>query len=878
MYLKELRLQGFKSFANPTTLKFTRELTAIVGPNGSGKSNVADGVRWVLGEQSSKLLRGKSSADVIFAGSSSKARLGFAEVSMVIDNAEGRMPIDYPEVVITRRVYRDGNSEYEVNKNPVRLADIVTLLAQSGFGQKSYSVIGQGMIEDVLVAPAAQRKEFFDEATGVKQFQLKRDDSENKLKKTKENLLQAENLLAEIEPRLKSLQRQVAKREKRDQVAGELVEVQLGYYAYASTALRKEHENTLSDVESKRAKVKQHEAIVAEKRRSVESEQAGLGASADFLRLQKEFEQLMQKRSDLQKQKSVLEGQKELAARAAGKEQVIWLEQQIAHWTEQEQVAARELEVLRQEVADAEAIVRTQDASYARVLQLAADIEAQLASVQKAVEHTSPVTPHAVVGRISATRSALVMIVEKMRTASPETMPMLIDALSTLAGKLGEIEGEITGVAPQTDTERMVSLQQELSAALQEKEAVRASKEQALATVSMKQQALQSVQRRVSEASVQLKKFATELQLAAVPEGNDDERKELLDKEIANVVAQLQEQETVIVGVRGQLDMLAENEAQKRTALATLQRELSDAQDSLRFDLQILSDAEVALARIETRVDELQKEIQNELGDVATRVAESEVQSIDAQETQRKIHRLKEQLAQIGAIDESVLEEHQLVSDRFTFLSGQVEDLRAGIADLEKVIEQLDATIRKQFSSNFKNIKTKFEEYFEILFHGGKATLTILEEEPQKVEGVQAEGDEEGAEGAQVPEKKTSGEKIITGVGVKATPPGKKLDDVTALSGGERAMTAIALICAIIANNPSPFVILDEVDAALDEANSDRFASIIAQLAHKTQFVCITHNRATMRQAAILYGVTMGGDGISSLLSINLKQAEEVAQ
>src|SRR5689334_6333179 len=208
-------MQGFKTFANRTVLEFlppkegSRGTTAIVGPNGSGKSNIADAVRWVLGEQSLKLLRGKKSEDVIFSGSEKRARSGFAEASLYLNNEDKAVDIEYSEIVITRRIYRDGESEYLVNKNKVKLQDVLLLLAKANFGQRTYSVIGQGMIDAILVASPKERKEFFDEAAGVKQYQLKRESAVRKLDASEENLKQAELILAEIEPRMRSLSRQV---------------------------------------------------------------------------------------------------------------------------------------------------------------------------------------------------------------------------------------------------------------------------------------------------------------------------------------------------------------------------------------------------------------------------------------------------------------------------------------------------------------------------------------------------------------------------------------------------------------------------------------------------------------------------------------------
>jgi chromosome segregation protein len=223
MFLQKLELKGFKSFVDKTTLEFnsqnktadTKGIAAIVGPNGSGKSNVADAIRWVLGEQSAKLLRVKKIEDVIFAGTDKKSQLGFCQVDLYLNNEDHSIPIDYSEVVITRRLYRNGESEYLINKNKVKLLEVIILLAKANFGQKNYSIIGQGMIDFILVTSPQERKEFFEEATGVKQYQIKRDQSLRKFETSKENLKQGKILLQEIEPRLKSLTRQIKKWNKK---------------------------------------------------------------------------------------------------------------------------------------------------------------------------------------------------------------------------------------------------------------------------------------------------------------------------------------------------------------------------------------------------------------------------------------------------------------------------------------------------------------------------------------------------------------------------------------------------------------------------------------------------------------------------------------
>ncbi|USN52489.1 MAG: AAA family ATPase [Candidatus Nomurabacteria bacterium] len=240
MSLKRIEIQGFKTFAQKTTVEFRpdaggqRTVTAVVGPNGSGKSNIADAIRWVMGEQSMRLLRGKKSEDVIFSGTEKRSRSGFAEVTMVLDNADPeKTGIGTEEIQVTRRLYRDGQSEYEVNKQSARLSDVALLLAQAGIGQRTYSVIGQGMIDQVLVASPMERREFFfDEAFGLKPFQMKRTQAMNKMDDSRKNIGQIELMMNELGPRLTLLEKQVKRLAEREKIEEELHALEKAYYGH----------------------------------------------------------------------------------------------------------------------------------------------------------------------------------------------------------------------------------------------------------------------------------------------------------------------------------------------------------------------------------------------------------------------------------------------------------------------------------------------------------------------------------------------------------------------------------------------------------------------------------------------------------------------
>jgi chromosome segregation protein len=317
--------------------------------------------------------------------------------------------------------------------------------------------------------------------------------------------------------------------------------------------------------------------------------------------------------------------------------------------------------------------------------------------------------------------------------------------------------------------------------------------------------------------------------------------------------------------IQEDISSFSQREAERRKEFFDLQRECQVKQSELNEINSQLNEIKIELARGETRKEDLDREIEEE--GIRELVSNNKVQVLDFDrgEIRGRIHKLKHQLELIGGIDPGVAEEYKEVKERHEFLENQSKDLKEAIKSLEKVISQLEETIKKQFSAAFQRINIEFEKYFKILFNGGRAKLVLQKKEPDQVlKEDQGEID--------LFSKRDKVE--YSGVEIQVSPPGKRLKSINMLSGGERALTSIALICAILNYNPSPFVVLDEVDAALDEANSYKFAEILEDLSRKTQFIIITHNRATMEKAKILYGVTMGDDGMSRLLSIKLEDLD----
>ena len=332
------------------------------------------------------------------------------------------------------------------------------------------------------------------------------------------------------------------------------------------------------------------------------------------------------------------------------------------------------------------------------------------------------------------------------------------------------------------------------------------------------------------------------------------------------------------------LEQFQEEEEAKRGRVFALQEAMQNEQSALNTLTRERSDKQIAVARLETRQEDLANECYQELRATIESIRErrsvaAPLSELDA--VQVKIQKLKYQLTLIGGIDGEVMEEYQATKTRHDDLSGQLEDLGKALNDLEKLVVELDEIMRSRRAAGFKEIQREFRRYFTLLFEGGKADLAEVygEEEIEEMRNgemtkLRNNGSIEGNGQGEADEKnRKPGKKILTGIEVTACPPGKKISQVQALSGGERTLTAIALVCAILHINPPPFVVLDEVEAALDEPNTLRFTRILKELAKQSQFIIITHNRATMHAADALYGVTMGGDGMSRLLSVKLAEA-----
>lgn len=729
MYLKKLDISGFKSFARHTTLEFPSKITAIVGPNGSGKSNIAESIKWVLGEQSMKSLRGKKGEDLIWNGSPQIPRMGKASVALTFDNSDKRIPIDFEDVSLERKIYRDGMNEYYINNSQVRLKDVVELMARVGLGESKHNIIGQGEVDRVILATPRERREMLEEALGLRIYQLRKNETERKLALTETNMRQVESLVREIAPHLKFLKAQAQKAEARETVEAELKEFQKAYFAKERQEIGEERkhlqgraapflqtrEAVKGDIEKLLKEIAEAESIIAADDSGKSEEEKRLG-------------ELEAKRREFERELGRLEGKLEVEREKAAQPKLRVVDTRYIQ------------EEIREIVSEIRVLLETEDRADVMKSQLwvfVEDLESLLGQITRGT-------------------------VEERRDAEESSL------LRELSKTIHEIQAELEGVL----------------AAIRE---------------------LQSVQQQSREKYRSMQARIRELD--SLLRAKQDEDRDL-----------------------------------------TLQLE------RIKFDEE----------RIRVREEAWRKElIESSIQEHDLGVSPVEFESIRPEELKRKIERLRARLEEIGGIDASVVKEYQETEARHAFLSKELEDLKNAERSLRELIKELDTHIKEDFHSGFAKIKEEFHNYFRIIFGGGRAALQLID---VPIRGA-GSAEEDDGDGEQI-------HPTEPGIEVSIDLPKKRIRGLAMLSGGERALTSIALLFSITAVNPPPFLILDETDAALDEANSQRYAAILKELAKKTQLLLVTHNRETMKCASILYGVTMGDDGVSKLLSLRLDEAE----
>jgi len=725
MYLKRLELSGFKSFAKHSVLEFLNPVTAVVGPNGSGKSNVAEAIQWVLGEQSLKSLRGKRGEDLIFAGSVSSPRLGRAAVSMTFDNKKKHFDVDFDEVVIERRVYRDGSNEYLLNGSKVRLKDIIGILSNVGLGSSQHHIISQGESDRILYASPKDRRGMIEDALGIKIYQLKRHEAERKLESTENNMKQVASLRREIQPHLKFLRQQAEKIARSKEIRESLKEKLTEYFGRESAQIAKEQQTIESQKAGPQKLLKEKESEITALKDKLNREEKSIKDRAE---LDKKLEDLKNELNSVQSKRSQLERD---LGRVEGK---IEAQKQIASQTD---VLSASPEEIKKFLSETERMLS--DAINNDVLERVREIlKSILSSLALLTESRQPIKKHDIGEAIN----------EKNKIA--EDLSFLIKKESALSN----------------ESQKLLSSIQESA------------------------------------------------------------------KNLRGVERSLYEMELGASKLRDELRTIEFNEEKLRLRKEDFNR---DSEESRHY----LEGAEYK--KYEELFDSAEREL-----------------------LKKEIERMKIKLEEAGGVDPSVAKEFKDVSDRDEFFERELQDLGEAAVNLRKVIKDLEEKLENDFNIGIQKINKEFQKFFETMFGGGRAGLRVIKPKRKKR---QASDEDYISEDNSADDSDESKE---TGIDVFIDLPRKRIKSLDMLSGGERALSSIALLFALSAVNPPPFLVLDETDAALDEANSRRYGAMLDTLAKNTQLIVITHNKVTIEHASIMYGITMQETGVSRLVSVKL--------
>ncbi len=819
MRLNSIKLSGFKSFVDPTSVTFPSSMSCIVGPNGCGKSNVIDAVRWVLGESSAKNLRSDSMTDVVFNGSSSRKPVSKASVELFFDNKDGRIGGEfssYSEISVRRSLELDGQSNYYLNGTSCRKKDITDVFLGTGLGPRSYAIIEQGMISQLVSAKPEEMRGYIEEVAGISRYLERKKETESRIKRTKENLSRLEDLREEISRLLFKLQRQAKAAEKyhelrKDETHAQLMLLGSKWRDVSSVLLSKEKE-----VKYQELKV---EEINSEKNTS-DSEIIKLRAKQ--IELQTALDKVQQEFYSFGADISRTEQEISLK-----KDRVNEINDKISINQIQIDTRTKEIEKLTENKSSAQLEISS--------------IENELKSLKENNDEPNKAEAEKIEGSwllfITETKDILTNIFSsigliKSKLSNKESIEDDIQQIESLQSELKRLESEPTRLTKLTQ-DFLVNAsegakQQRIN--LIEKTDKYAELQAKLASLVSEDSHINTKLQDLNNENINLEKESKEL----IEPINEIQQK--LDNLLSNrlkVEESLLDSRKAIEDCNASIHRIEREKIEKEQAAITL-RELLE---NLRLERQA---SKIEQNNIEKQVDELQGDLEKIKNDL------QEDKSVESYSTDLENIELK--ISRLGAINLAAMEEYDQESKRKDLLDEQHNELMEALETLERAITKIDKETRTTFKDTFDKLNNSLSQSFPKLFGGGHAELVML------------------------------GDDLLTcGIGISARPPGKKNASVSQLSGGEKALTAIATVFAFFELNPAPFCLLDEVDAPLDDLNTMRFIDLVDEMSQRVQFVYITHNKISMEKSKHLMGVTMQEPGVSRMVAVDVDQAVEMA-
>lgn len=929
MFLKRIELFGFKSFADKSTIEFGENISALIGPNGCGKSNVVDAIKWVLGEQSTKTLRADRMEDVIFNGTENRKKVNVSEISLVLSNDKEILALDVPEISIKRRLYRSGESIYYINNTPVKLKELRELFFDTGLGKTSYSIMEQGKIDQILSNKPEDRRTIFEEAAGITKYKMKGYEAERKLEKTQENMVQVENILREVKRSYDNLKNQAEKTETYRNLKDRVFELELDInllrlrdFLEKRDKKQEQLDNKIEDRDGLKKTIEQLNETLETNLDAVNSMETKLNEA------HKKVYQLEMQRSNEENQINLLNEQhKEMARQIEADESREEAIHQKIKGIESQAEAKREylqklrerlkeihnnIEEFRQSIEYTEERIRENDEDITRREKEIGKLDTEQLEKQDQLRELTD----RIVSQLDERLKESGYSHQKRRQAEEVIDKVLQSLKISIKGRIDLLED--VSRFENISTSRLKEIWQSGIGALKETETEVGTIDEAFSTfklnvptfldeflapegtITRKREIDQNIEtirssmaahrKRIGELreenknlgvkAVEYRKTLEDLRLNEVQNkthiNNTEEAIENHKKEIEEQRALSEETKRIIQSRKNRLkeieEQIEEHKKKKqdlREEEEKIRHQLSDLESSISKKNEELVEKEKSLKAKLKSTDKLQQEVerlQMDLTSIKTDVRnlhenfrenhsrellefEGRMFEIQASigELRKSLGEKKENIRNLGHINLMAPEEFAEVKERYEFLNNQLEDLRKAKDDLKRVTQEIRTESTELFLDTYEKVKKNFHMMFRRLFGGGRAELKLLDEENV----------------------------LNSGVEIYAQPPGKKLESIALLSGGERSLTAVAMLFAVYMVKPSPFCILDEIDAALDEENVGRFVNLLLEFGNNSQFIIITHNKRTIAAAGTLLGVTMSEPGISKIITVRVDAEQE---
>ena len=976
MYLKEIKISGFKSFADKINLSLDDNITCVVGPNGSGKSNIVDAVRWVLGEQSIKSLRGNNNmTDVIFSGSKSRNPLNLASVSLVFDNSDSYIKVPYSEISVTRKVYRSGENEYYINNDKCRLKDINDLFLDSGMGKYAFNIISQGEVGKILSDSSLDRRSIIEEAAGVLKYKKRKEEALRKLDKTNDNLTRVKDIISELDTQLEPLKVQSEEAKRFLEIKKSLEDIEIALIANDLEELNSSYNDTLLGIE------KLQNEIVA-KNTDLSKGDIDISKSKELLEeYNSELVGLNNKLFSLVKEEERLNGEKNIIReRSKYDSEDYKVHNNIANLKEEELIINNKLISLKTDIgildnklssldddiklvsseikdisikrSKLESDVysknkRINDIEYKikylndyieqggsissnakRVLsnpklkgvhnvisklisiddKYALSLEVSLSGAKDYVVVDSPKVAKDCISYLKENNLGRVTFypidVIKPRYVDDDTKSVLnsmdgfigvladfvsysslykniiynqlgnvilvdtIDNANVISKKINNrykivtIDGEVINVGGSITGGRLnrksvISEKYELQSLKLEKDRIikdtleinslikdllDKEKSKQVAIIEKEKNKIilkEEKDSKISSFSDYKKKYESiSFELSNLEDLSNNslhEEEERIINKYYEVLKDKEETLKLIDLSNSKIDSLKSEIEEKEASYKLFNQSIRTLENDLK-------DLEIKNSKISVRMDNMLNILSDSYSITFEKAKANYILEIDPDVARKQVNSLKSSLKGIGNVNIGAIEEYERLSLRYEFLNKQTVDLEGAIETLLKIIDELDYVMKDEFMKTFKQVQIEFNNVFKELFGGGEARLELTDKSNV----------------------------LETGIDIVVTPPGKKLSTISLLSGGEKTLTAISLLFAILNIKSIPFCIFDEIEAALDEANVSRIGEYFKKYIGKTQLIIITHKKKTMEYANTLYGITMQESGVSKLVSVKL--------